>query len=256
MHGGPGAAGEMAPVARELAGEWGVLEPLQTAATLDGQVEELRGVLAAQAHGPVTLIGFSWGAWLGVILAARHPERVKKLVLVGCAPFSEGDAPGIHALRLGRLPQRERAELNRIEPGLKDPSALVRNKAFRRLGAIFSRADAFDSVGGELDEVTCSADIFQGVWPAAEALRRRGELLAMASAIHCPVVAIHGDDDPHPAKGVRAPLSVCLADFRFVLLAHCGHKPWTERRARAPFYEALREALKEQRDPFILGHHD
>ncbi len=30
IHGGPGAPGEMAPVARELSSRWGVLEPLQT----------------------------------------------------------------------------------------------------------------------------------------------------------------------------------------------------------------------------------
>ena len=41
IHGGPGAAGEMAPVANELASSWGILEPLQTAMSLQGQVEEL-----------------------------------------------------------------------------------------------------------------------------------------------------------------------------------------------------------------------
>ena len=59
VHGGPGAAGEMAPVARELASDCGVLEPLQTAASLDGQVEELKAVLEKNADIPVTLIGFS-----------------------------------------------------------------------------------------------------------------------------------------------------------------------------------------------------
>ncbi len=65
LHGGPGAPGEMAPVAQELAHERGVLEPLQTAETVDGQVEELRAVLETHANLPVTLIGWSWGAWLG-----------------------------------------------------------------------------------------------------------------------------------------------------------------------------------------------
>jgi hypothetical protein len=36
IHGGPGAPGEMAPVARELSRAYGVLEPLQTATTLNG----------------------------------------------------------------------------------------------------------------------------------------------------------------------------------------------------------------------------
>jgi hypothetical protein len=32
-----------------------------------------------------------------------------------------------------------------------------------------------------------------------------------------------------------------LADFRWAELAHCGHTPWLEREAAAPFY-ALVEA--------------
>ena len=35
VHGGPGAPGEMAPVARELSSFRGVLEPLQTATTVE-----------------------------------------------------------------------------------------------------------------------------------------------------------------------------------------------------------------------------
>lgn len=45
IHGGPGAPGEMAPVARELSSYCGVLEPLQTEASLEGQVRELYGIL-------------------------------------------------------------------------------------------------------------------------------------------------------------------------------------------------------------------
>lgn len=235
LHGGPGAAGEMAPVARELSKDWGVLEPLQTAETLEGQVSELQAVLKEHAHGPVTLVGFSWGAWLGVIVASRFPELVKTLILVGCGPFHEADAQGIHECRMGRLTPSERAEVNRLMPCLDDPSEVVRNEVFRRFGALFSKADAFDPMDDTMDEVMCSARIFKGVWPSADTLRRSGDLLAMASSISCPVVAIHGDYDPHPAKGVEQPLSECLDDFRFILLPQCGHKPWGERQAREGF---------------------
>jgi hypothetical protein len=44
IHGGPGAPGEMAPVARELSVMRGVLEPLQIMTTIEGQVEELATV--------------------------------------------------------------------------------------------------------------------------------------------------------------------------------------------------------------------
>ena len=76
LHGGPGAPGYMAPVARELSSTWGVLEPLQTAITVEGQVQELRKVLQNYADLPVCVIGSSWGAWLGFIVSAHFPEYI------------------------------------------------------------------------------------------------------------------------------------------------------------------------------------
>lgn len=73
IHGGPGAPGEMAPVAKELSSLGGVLEPLQTKATLEDQLRELRAILEENGALPVTLIGFSWGAMLSFIFTARYP---------------------------------------------------------------------------------------------------------------------------------------------------------------------------------------
>ena len=64
VHGGPGARGSVAPVAKEMSQYFGVLEPLQTKTTVDGQVDELFNELSVYASFPITLIGHSWGAWL------------------------------------------------------------------------------------------------------------------------------------------------------------------------------------------------
>ena len=61
----------------------------------------------------------------------------------------------------------------------------------------------------------------------------------MAREITCPVIAIHGDYDPHPARGVKLPLGKELKNFRFVLLQKCGHRPWIERNAAEEFYRIL-----------------
>ena len=82
-------------------------------------------------------------------------------------------------------------------------------------------------------------DVFRGVWDEACELRRKKVLTRMARAIRCPVIAIHGDYDPHPAEGVNEPLSRECADFRFILLKKCGHRPWIERYAADAFYESL-----------------
>ena len=87
-------------------------------------------------------------------------------------------------------------------------------------------------------------DVYQGVWQEADEMRRSGELLALARRIRCPVVAIHGDYDPSPAEGVQEPLAAALEEFRFVLLARCGHTPWRERQARDEFYRVLKRECR------------
>ena len=244
IHGGPGAAGEMAPVARELASGWGVLEPLQTAASLEGQVEELKTFLSEQGDLPVTLIGFSWGAWLSFIVTGRYPALVEKLLLVGSGSFEEQYAADIWETRLSRLSREEQEEAEALGAVLEDPGAEDRNEALERFGELFSGADAYDPITDESDVIDYQAQIYQSVWQDAARLRRSGELLELGRQIQCPVVAIHGDHDSHPVEGVQKPLSAVLEGFRLILLEHCGHKPWIERQARARFYRVLKEELE------------
>lgn len=244
IHGGPGAAGEMAPVARELASGWGVLEPLQIAASLKGQIEELETVLEKNGDLPVTLIGFSWGAWLSFIFAANYPAIVKKLILIGSGGYEEKYAARIRETRLNRLSEEDRTEVKSLIEVLDNPAAEDKSTAFARFGALFSKADAYDPIMYESEVIDCQVDIFQSVWKDATELRRSGKLLELGKYIKCPVVAIHGDYDPHPAEGVQKPLSAILKSFRFILLKNCGHMPWIERQARDKFYEILKEELR------------
>lgn len=244
VHGGPGAGGEMAPVARELASDWGVLEPIQTATSLKGQVEELRTVLEKYGDFPVTLIGFSWGAWLSFIVSANYPSFVKKLILIGCGPYEEKYAPSIQETRLNRLSAEERLEANSLIEVLDNPAAKDKNPVFARFGSLFSKADAYNPIMNESEEIDYRADIFQSVWKNGAELRRSGKLLKLGKHIKCPVVAIHGDYDSHPAEGVQKPLSAILKDFRFVLLENCGHKPWIEQQVRGEFFRILKEEVR------------
>jgi pimeloyl-ACP methyl ester carboxylesterase len=242
LHGGPGAPGEMAPVARELARERGVLEPLQTADTLEGQVQELCEVLETHADPPVTLIGWSWGAWLGYILTARYPALVSKLILVGCPPFEDRSVAQIQSTRLGRLTKDQRRELEDITAALEDPSTKDPDALLDRFGKIMSKADSCNPLPDDAEGIPVQLNFNQSVWSAAAAMRSSGKLLELGKQIHCPVVAIHGDYDSHPAEGVQKPLTSVLKDFRFILLPQCGHAPWREKEARGLFFGYL---LKE-----------
>ena len=244
VHGGPGAPGEMAPVARELADGWGVLEPLQTKASVAGQIEELRGILETHAELPAILIGYSWGAWLSLFCAAHHPDLVKKLILVSSAPFTEEYAAGILTTRLNRLSEDERRAVASMMEAMKDPAPSDKDALLAQFGALFAKTDACDPVTLDSEALDVSWEIHHRVWSQAAQWRSSGKLLRLIEDVRCPVVAIHGRSDPHPAEGVREPLSKILKDFQVILLDHCGHKPWIERQAAETFYDVLRQELQ------------
>jgi pimeloyl-ACP methyl ester carboxylesterase len=236
----------MAPVARELAKDWSILEPIQTATSLDGQVDELRSVLENQTQLPVILIGHSWGAWLSFILAARFPAFAQKLILVGSGPFNEEYVAGLQKTRINRLNQADKAEFNSIIQALGVPETEGKDFLLARLGELASITDSFDPIRDESnisDSVGPRGDIFGNVWQEAAEMRRNGNLLELGKMIRCPLTAIHGDYDPHPAEGVEKPLSAIIKDFRFILLKECGHTPWQERQAREIFYDFIRQEL-------------
>ena len=248
VHGGPGVAGEMAPVARKLAKDSGVLEPLQTVASLAGQVKELQTVIEANADLPITLIGYSWGAWISYMLAASCPALIKKLILIASAPFDEKYAAEIQRNRFQRLSVKDRMNVAEIIETLQGPSRKDNNRTLERLGAILSKADAYNPCkqpSENPDELIFRADIYRKVWAEGRQYRKSGKLWNLGKHITCPVVAVHGDFDPHPAAGVAKPLGSTLKQFRFILLKNCGHKPWLEHEAKEEFFRILKAELSE-----------
>lgn len=153
--------------------------------------------------------------------------------------------------RLKRLSEGERAEVlllsARLNEGdtsgrLQESDKAVQDMGLARFGELIAKADAFDPLPQTEEAnppIEIDAVIFNSVWQEADEMRRSGRLLEAGKAIRCPVVAIHGDYDPHPAAGVEQPLSAILSDFRFILLPQCGHRPWIERHARDRFFQIL-----------------
>jgi pimeloyl-ACP methyl ester carboxylesterase len=248
VHGGPGAVGSVAPIARTLGQTRGVLEPFQTATTLDGQIEELRLVVEHNTTLPVTVIGHSWGAWLGALVTAAYPDLVRKLILVGSGPFEEQYVPKIAENRFKRLSPQEQQEYLQLVDLLERSAVLASEISLSRLGELSDKADSYDSIEIpndtiDLGDIANPAEVYQGVWPQAARLRATGELLRCVATITCPVVAIHGDCDPHPAEGIQQPLAANVKDFQMTILEKCGHTPWCERHAIERFYQILEHEL-------------
>jgi pimeloyl-ACP methyl ester carboxylesterase len=243
IHGGPGAPGEMAPIGRELSSVRGVLEPLQTATSLKGQVQELHAVLKDNGDLPVTMIGWSWGAMLSFIFAAQYPSFIIKLILIGSGAYEEKYAANTMNTRLNRLGEEDRAKARSLMETLEDPAIDDKNTLMARFGKLISTADSYDPLPYDSEVLEYQYNIYQNVWKQASELRGSGKLLELGKKIQCPVVAIHGDYDPHPSEGIKNPLSRTVKDFRFILLENCGHQPWSERAARDRFYNILKNEI-------------
>jgi pimeloyl-ACP methyl ester carboxylesterase len=243
VHGGPGAAGSLRPVAEELSKFYGVLEPLQTKATVDDQIEELRDIVIENMEKPITLIGHSWGAMLIYMFASKYPDLVDKIILVSSGSFEEKYYEGLNSNRDEKLTPEERDELELLRNALGNPESENINAVFARFGQLMDKLDTFSHMKIEEDTSLFSYEIFSKVWPEAHVLRKSGRMYEMGKMIKCPVVAIHGSYDSHPIEGIRDSLGKIITNFKFYELNKCGHSPWMERYAAEEFYNILKREI-------------
>jgi len=240
VHGGPGAIGDMQPVAEYLSDHYGIVETFHKGLTINAQLEELFNALVENNCQKATLIGHSWGAWLTYMFASKYPEMVRKLILIGSAPFEASYAETIMENRFERLNDDEKRQFVEITSKLDDPLTPPPASKLKQLRKLLMKADSYKLLD-EFMEYSgyLNYEVFRNVWFNAEKMRKEGILIEIAEKIECKVVAIHGDYDPHVSVGVEMPLSEVIGDFHFIELEKCGHYPWFEKFAKEKFYQVL-----------------
>jgi pimeloyl-ACP methyl ester carboxylesterase len=246
LHGGPGAPGGMASLARDLAGKFRVREPLQrrsgsVALSVERHVEDLAAVAPSRAH----VVGHSWGAMLGLSFAARHPERVTSLVLIGCGTYDAATRAEYQRALDARLGEAERAQIGELRRRLAEAGdSATRDSLLAELGRVFARADSVDLIAADdADSLPADERGHGETWADVLRLQQQGIEPAAFAAIRAPVLMLHGDDDPHPGPATRDLLRRHVADLSYRGFARCGHDPWRERHARAAFLRALESWL-------------
>jgi pimeloyl-ACP methyl ester carboxylesterase/GNAT superfamily N-acetyltransferase len=241
VHGGPGAPGSLAPLARQLARTCRVLEPLQRRSgpqplTVERHVADLERVIEAHCRGArPTVLGHSWGAMLALIHAAAHPGRVASLVLVSCATFDPRARGEFHACLDRRIDSELRRRLDRLDADVSDADSRLQSVADLLLPAY-----SCDPEVPALEVDSCDARGHRETWSDYLALEERGVVPAAFASIDVPVLMLHGADDPHPGRSIRDSLAPYFARIEFRELARCGHYPWIERAARHEFLEVIR----------------
>ena len=128
LHGGPAAAGDVAPVAKGISGSFHSVEPWQrgsggeplTVARHIADVHQI--VMDLGGISPVAILGHSWGAMLALCYAAKHPNYAGPIVLVGCGTFEQGSRSRMQATIEERTDDDLRDRLRLVSIDTTDPA--------------------------------------------------------------------------------------------------------------------------------------
>lgn len=200
--------------------------------TMRDMADDVVAVIDALGVASVHLAGTSMGGMIAQLVAAHHPERVSRLVLMATTFGGTQSIPP------------EPKAISALAP---PPSLSIGEQRRRGLRALTS--DAFAEDNSDLIEMLVAqrernptpGPTFKAQWDSIM-LSDRSEVV---SEIRCPSLVIHGDLDPLvPVRNGRM-LAERIPDARFVLLEGCGHLPHLERPEESA--KAIRDFLAEPR---------
>lgn len=147
--------------------------------------ERLADAVAETLSAPVHLIGWSMGGMVALALAARHPDKVAKLALVGATPafvnrpgWPHGLAPEVLAGFAEALRLDCRATLLRFLSLQARGGDAAREVIGRLRETVFQR--------GEPDAATLAAGLD---------LLREVDLRHLVADVRCPTLVVHGGHD-------------------------------------------------------------
>jgi pimeloyl-ACP methyl ester carboxylesterase len=215
----PSLCERFSSVAVDLPGHGESDRPRAYTYSFDAQVHTLVGLLDAIGAGRVSIIGHSLGAGLALLLAARYPERVEKLVLVTPHVYPGPLAPEI---RLALVP-------------VLGELAFKRLFGRRHLQQILSRLVYLDP-GLPTDEQ------LQFYWERLNrpggrdaayqvllALARSDALAAAPPRVRCPVLLVRGERDRMVPEQTYARLAEELPCSELCTISGTRHAPMEER---------------------------
>ncbi len=169
-----------------------------------------------------TLAGNSLGGAVAVVLAARHPERVRRLMLIDSAGFNleparrplilrlAGSAPV--AAALDTLPVRRWLVKRALHQVFYDPARVTPEKVEEYLAPL-ARPGTTDAVRSLLNE------------------RSGFGLPALVSEVRVPTLIVWGRNDRWVPLSDADRFAAAIPGSRKVVLEECGHVPQEERPA-------------------------
>ena len=202
--------------------------------SFESWVADLESVIEAADFRRFALVGTCWGGPIAIEYAARHPERVSRLVLYGT--YALGRMRRANSL-IDREKGRVLLDLTRLGWGQE-------NHDFVQVWA--SRFQP----GGSLDHMRSWSDQMRAATSAETAVQLfqigwNTDVREAAQKIKCPVLIVHPERDlASPIEQGRM-LASLIPDCRFVQLDSENHMLLADEPAWARLYAALHDFLAE-----------
>ena len=205
---------------------------------LETIVEDVVGLLAAVGASPAVWVGHDWGgavAWYG---AMRHPEAVRRLVVL--------NSP--HPVALARMLRRSPTQLLRFTyagffqlPWL--PEALLANRWLLRRVLRAGPAPDDEALTRYLEAFPDRASLSGPLNYYRAAVRRPP---GAAVSITLPTLVVWGDRDPFLDARLTEGMGRGVEDLRIVHLPHAGH--WLHQRNAGEVNRGIHEFLADDRE--------
>ncbi|HST07868.1 MAG TPA: alpha/beta hydrolase [Gemmatimonadaceae bacterium] len=194
-------------------------------------VEDLAAVVEEFELDPLSVVGYSWGAMLGMLYAIeqrRNPDRraPSRLVLINPAPMTAEYRRQFEAefARRQQSPEIQRMRDELIASGLRerDPQA-YRQRAFE-LGVAGYFSDPANA--SDLTPFRVVGRVQQSVWESLGDF----DVIDDLKGLRVPSIVIAGRDDPIPLASTRE--AADALGVTPVVLDACGHVPYVEQPAK------------------------
>lgn len=196
-------------------------------------VSDLECVADALGLERFPLIGISQGGAVSIEYAARHPERVSALVLIGAYPAGWRFHPS------DNVRARREAEMKLVELGWGDDSAAYRQ--------IFSQTFLPDAPPELISQFNDFQRRSTSPANAARFIESFGDIDVRdrLAEVQIPALVLHSERDQRIRIGVGEELAASLPNARFETMNSANHVPYEGEPAFLRMIEAISEFLNE-----------